>query len=280
MDHYVKECLRLFTKYNCGSVEEKAAYHRELDRWERFDIPFVEMTMTTRCTLRCRYCSNLIPLHSTPEHFPKEEVLDDLDRLLDRVDWIYRLKLHGGEPLSYPWLDEVLQYALSKPQIKEVRASTNGTLLPDAGLLSVMKDPRFILHISGYAAYRESAEALIDLLDRHQIRWYYMEGQRWQDLGDPWQKRGRSGDELAALAENCNMRKCTAYYHGKIFVCSFAANRYQLSESKDALFVDLHDPNNDAASIRRFFLHRSYPECDWCSGILPDGPEIEAGEQL
>ena len=280
IDWYTKECLRLYEKYNCGDETQKEAYYKELVQRKRIDIPFIEITMTTKCTLRCRYCSNLIPLHKSPEHFPKDEIIHDLDMLLNRVDWIYRLKLHGGEPLAYPWFAAVLEHALHYHQIKEVRASTNGTVAPTAKMLEVMQNERFILHISGYPDYRDSAFKLIDTLDKHNIRWYYMEGQQWQNLGNPTRKHNRTEEDQFLIAEECNMRKCTAYYHGKLFVCSFAANRNELFSTGESAYLNLRDDATVASMIRDFLIRRTYPECDWCNGILPDAEEIPAGEQI
>lgn len=275
MNAYLNECSRLYEKYHVGNNQE--AYLAALKERKIVDIPFVEMTVTTHCNLRCRYCSNLIPYLPQQHHFALEEVKAQLDILLKNVHWIYRLKIHGGEPLAYPYIGDILQYALEKSQIFDVRISTNGTILPERELLQIMKNPKFILHISGYSFLEKRAHELCQCLKEQKIRFYYMKDQAWCDLGDPMQKRKRKRAETESVIDECNMRKCSAYYQGMLYVCSWAANRDAILQMKRGLPID---HVGMGFQIRDFYEQRYFECCDYCNGILAESPLIPAGEQL
>lgn len=277
LDDYVEECLRLYKKYRivnhlCADIKD---YEKKIRSGQLVDIPFVEMAVTTVCNLRCKGCSNLIPGQNRKEHFGIDECIANLNRLLQQVNRIYRLKIHGGEPLLYPYLEEFLRYTLEKDKIVNVRISTNGTVIPDRNTLAVMKNPRFVLHISGYSFVKSRAEQLIDILEKENIEYYYMVDQTWSDLGDFYTKRNRSREDTISMIRNCNMRKCTAFFRGKIYPCSFASGRAAITgDMTDALEIrsgrDLYD----------FFGKQHFMSCDFCDGVLEGHNCIAAGEQI
>lgn len=277
LDDYVEECLRLYKKYSivdpsCADAKE---YEEKIRSGQLVDIPFVEMAVTTVCNLRCKGCSNLIPEQSRKEHFDLDECIANLNRLLQHVNRIYRLKVHGGEPLLYPYLGDFLQYALEKDKIVNVRISTNGTVIPNPDTLAVMKHPKFVLHISGYPFVRSRADELIDILKKENIAYYYMSDQTWSDLGNPYIKRERSTEETISMIRKCNMRKCTAYFRGKIYPCSFASGRAEITgDLTDAMEIrsgtDLYD----------FYAKQHFMSCDFCDGVLEGRNCIAAGEQI
>lgn len=275
MSAYIEECARLYDKYHMG--EDMERYVDDLRRRRFVDIPFVEMTVTTKCNLRCRCCSNLIPYLPRQEHIPLLENIDNLKRLLDNVHRIYRLKIHGGEPLSYPYLEEFLQFALQEEKIIDVRISTNGSIIPSASLLNIMKNPKFVLHISGYPFMKKKAACLMEVLHCSRIRYYYMEEQTWCCLGDYRYRKERSRTKTMEMISECNMRKCTSYYHGKIFVCSWAANRFAILGKEDGIEIKNDGMQND---IYDFYEQKYFECCSYCNGITGDSPVIIPGEQL
>lgn len=273
-DLYLRECARLYTKYHRG--KDINEYLKALKKEEYIDIPFVEMSVTTKCNLKCKYCSNLIPYLSKQKHFDLDQNIEDLNKLLHAVHLIYRLKIHGGEPLLYPQLNEFLKYALEQPKIIDVRISTNGTVTPNENLLQTMKNPKFVLHISQYSITEKTVKKLIKKLQENNIRYFYMEGQKWSDLGNYEVQRERVMEETEAMIQVCNMRKCTSYYEGKIYVCSRAANRCAIIGEEEGIFLGTED---DKQKLWAFFKETYFESCQYCDGVLIDADMISAGEQ-
>lgn len=78
----------------------------------------IEMVVTTKCSLRCKDCSNLMQYYKSPYHVDIKKNLKALKNLLDNVDEIGTLTFLGGEPLLYPDLVELLGGVLIAPRLE------------------------------------------------------------------------------------------------------------------------------------------------------------------
>lgn len=276
---YENECLRLYDKYEmdrCFGMLKKDEYKEAIFSGKRVDIPFVEMAVTSVCNLKCKYCSNLNPYLSKHEHFPLESCMQWLDELLNSVDLVYRLKIHGGEPLLYPELDQFLSYVLRQEKIVNVRISTNGTVIPSQKVLNQMKNKKFEIHVSGYAFAEKQAKQLCELFEQEHINFYYFKDQKWANLGDFTVKRNRDEKKLIDMVKDCNMRKCTSYYKGCLYPCSFAASRNEIKNIREGLeLINLENPTKE---IREFFKMSYFDACQYCDGV--NETDIIPAEQI
>ena len=113
-----------------------------------------EYMVTTRCTLNCKECNTRIPKFSNETHTKVtsfEEFKKDIDTLLEATDYINMFGFVGGEPMLAKDLPKMIEYVLSKKQIKRVFLATNSTILPSEELLKVMKNKRFAVLLSDYS---------------------------------------------------------------------------------------------------------------------------------
>lgn len=64
------------------------------------DIPYVEIVLTTKCTLRCEHCCNLMQYFTPKAQYvgTLENIIESLEQLCSKVSSINRLRLIGGEP--------------------------------------------------------------------------------------------------------------------------------------------------------------------------------------
>ena len=72
-------------------------------------IPHLGILVTTYCNLNCRNCADLIPKRCSV-HYPLQDVIEDLTRILENVSAIEEVLVIGGETLLYPWLEEVIDF--------------------------------------------------------------------------------------------------------------------------------------------------------------------------
>lgn len=97
------------------------------DAWGR-TIEYVRISLTDACNFCCPYCR--------PEEIPPEAV----KHLLSVEEWmtlleayyclgVKALRLTGGEPLLYPYLEELLQALKEKAWFEDISMTTNGSLL-------------------------------------------------------------------------------------------------------------------------------------------------------
>ena len=106
-------------------------------------MPVVEIT--SRCDLACPVCivDAGRPWDMTIEQF--ESLIDRLIRAENQVDV---LNLSGGEPLIHPDLLEIVDKALSRPEIVRVSISTNGlTLLRQPELLRRLMERNVVISL-------------------------------------------------------------------------------------------------------------------------------------
>ena len=113
---------------------------------QKFYLPKIDFDITTRCTLKCKCCSNCTPVFAKAAEAKKvqhlvmtdKEFQHSLDALLLAVDRINVLQLMGGEPLTNKHLSEIIEYCASKEQIDVIKIVTNGTVIPQGDLISIV----------------------------------------------------------------------------------------------------------------------------------------------
>jgi len=151
-------------------------------------IRYLEMPLTTRCTLRCAKCASLMPYYN--DHtwdLSCEDALRNIDILLDTVDQIIEFGLIGGETFLYPHLAEMVKHLCRCTRVHKISLVTNATLLPkDEELLLAMKNKKVFVEISDYGATSCRIKELTELLGSNKIRYVIAPMMaNWYDFGPP-----------------------------------------------------------------------------------------------
>ena len=99
-----------------------------IDREGR-QIDYLRISITDRCSLRCRYC---MPEQGV-ESLPHAEVLryDEILRIagvMAQQLGLAKIKVTGGEPLVRPGCPELIRQLKALPGIREVTLTTNGEI--------------------------------------------------------------------------------------------------------------------------------------------------------
>jgi organic radical activating enzyme len=103
-------------------------------------LPYIEVSITTRCSLKCKDCYYYIPSLTENEQISMtfEEFKPYIDNLLINVKALQTLSLQGGEPLLNKDLPKMLSYVLANKKIKEVHITTNGTIVPSDETMEIL----------------------------------------------------------------------------------------------------------------------------------------------
>lgn len=229
--------------------------------------PYFEIVLTTRCSLRCRYCSNLMQYYEHPCDIPAERVIAAADRLMQLCDYVHKLRPIGGEPFLYPGLADVLEHMLTYENIGQIQIPTNGTIpVRDERLLALLKNDRISLEISdyGYGHAREFAQTM----ERNGIAFSYEKAKVWYDTGS-MEKRGRSVSELRRQFRKCPMF-CKSILDGKVYSCPRSAHGADLGLVPDTAsdYLDLLDEEHPVTRKQLLdYYYRTEPvqACDYCS---------------
>jgi len=244
----------------------------------------VGTNITTRCTLRCRDCANLVPCFPSPEHIPAREIITDFEHLFAAVDSVREVSFIGGEPMAHPDLCGLFQHFLAQPKVGRVSIQTNGTILPSPELLEVLRHPKAYVIVSGYGgAVSKNLDHLVALLQKENIAHFYLEDMIWFDFGKT-EPHGRSAAKNRALYRICHNNRCLNLSFGEFHLCARAINAMQLglTPRREGAYVDIR--RAPAAETRRALLALlSKPDpyfCDYCEGRHIASPRVPAAIQI
>ena len=244
------------------------------------EIPQIEFNITTKCSLRCKHCSNFIPYIKPEEHslISIEDFKAQVDNLLKAVYKVKNLLLIGGEPLLVKNLCEYLEYAASKKKIERVWIVTNGTLLMNDNLLKIAKKYRkkLTIWVSNYSKNEElknklKHDELLSQIETAKIDYDYVQDLTWGYTSPLCAHKKR--DNKKEYFENCG-NNCIAVFDGKIYVCPRAGTfviKGLYTPEKDEV-VDLNKEKNPKILKQKlidFYSRDYFTACNYCT-VLED----------
>lgn len=240
----------------------------------KIDIPQLEFNLTTKCTLRCKHCSNFIPQLQGNEHCPIsiEEFKLQLTNLLKSANKIRNLLLLGGEPLLVKNLEEYLEFAASKNKVEKVWIVTNGTLLLSDKLIETAKKYRnkTVIWLSNYSKNEElksklKHDKILQQIKDAQLDYDYVEDLNWGYTSPIGTEKLR--DDSKEYFRECS-NNCVAVFGGKIYVCPRAGvfdlkGIYTPAESET---IDLNKTVTKK-QLKDFYSKESFSACNYCTVI-------------
>lgn len=251
-------------------------------------LDYFEVVVTTRCSLRCKNCANLMQYYQKPQHVEFEIIEKSLKQFLKNVDLVKRVGVLGGEPFLYKDLDKVLGLLSSSKKIKNIRVVTNGTVIPSEETLRALSLPKVVVQLNCYMnAYYEKVNEIVTIFDKNGIKYQLLkkDGTEWMDYGN-LEDRGRSEKELEEQFSRCRI-DCRSLFNGKIFYCPRSGHGMDLNmipHTKED-YVDLMDNNISNKELRHkifeLMFEKKYIEaCNHCNKGTNNCKVIPAGEQL
>ena len=77
----------------------RKSHQSYLEDGDKFYMRSIDLMITTRCSLKCESCSNLMQYYKEPKNYEIQSILDALNIISKNVDEIAEFRLIGGEPL-------------------------------------------------------------------------------------------------------------------------------------------------------------------------------------
>ena len=244
-------------------------------------LPYLEIAITTFCSLKCKHCANYINTLTPQEHFSIsfEDFQKHLDNFLCAVEQVRVLKILGGEPLLNKDLEKILEYCAKQEKICSVLLTTNGTIETDALIPLFKRYPKLSVFVSNYSANKDLAprlktdEIVQKLIDNNipvvspEIMW---------DDTSPIQFFNRNKKENRDFYLQCR-HSCIHILKGKLYPCPKAAmfdfknvyEKYNPQKSKiveGKEYIDLSVPA-DKEKLITFFSNADYEACNYCNFI-------------
>ena len=252
-------------------VDDTVGYLVGKNNPKPFCIPRLKLTVTTKCDLNCKHCRALIPYLDEHKNRSLEEICNDIDLIANNVDFIGVCELIGGEPLIYPHLAEVIDYAVAFDNIKYVYVTTNCTIIPDEKLLKSLQNPKVILMLSDYGLLDKMAK-LVSVLEKNNIYFSIEKYEQWEDCGHG-EFNGKSVDELkdkykVCVSKHCGVKIATQIDNGKLYGCFFSERleKKGLTLQNDYTEIFKDDTREEVQEkIRYYYEDVEYLEaCNYC----------------
>ena len=240
---------------------------------DKLIMPHLGILATTFCNLNCRRCADLIPKRQNMM-YKFQDVISDMNRILDSVDYISEVLIIGGEILLYPKLIELINECSKESKIGKVIITTNGTIIPSNELINTFKKENVVVSISGYPKdIATNRKKVIDILSNENIEIENLEDMTWLDMGNT-EYRNRSKKELTEIFSTCSMKDCvTMVKGGNLLFCSRQATALETdiySKPLEHEYIRLNDCKNNKELKNKLvaFYNLNYiSTCNYCDGI-------------
>lgn len=253
-------------------------------------IYHVDMTVTTRCTFRCKNCNMFIPYYKKHMDYDFRTLKRNVDLFFERIDYVAYFGLIGGETLLSPVLPELVQYISETYHGKFGRISftTNGNIMPSDEVLHALKDYDVYLTISDYTKqipYGERFRQVLDKLEEVGVSYEIKYALEWCDFGFPTNPYHYNEEKLKEHLKCCNP-EWNGLNDGRFYYCNIAwsaekSGIFKLDEN-DYIQLESIDACDREACRRIVELSRGMCSfCRVCGGCGSDNVNyVMVGEQM
>lgn len=225
-------------------------------------LPRVVFVISTRCTLKCKYCGEFIPYFDDKKDIVSEDVIRDLNCLFNRLDYICTLEFIGGEPFLHKDLDLFLKKANDYNfKIGKIEITTNATVKIPNRLIPLLQNKKVEVLISNYKVNAKYVNELNRFCKKNKIASRILNAKYWTDSGNIIQN-GLTKENTYKMFMNCwASRDCRTLYKGRLLLCS--RGPYMLEKGYFPNSLDIH-MDNFCRNLYTFYLESGYDTCKYC----------------
>lgn len=242
----------------------------------------VEFVLTTKCSLRCRDCANLMQYYKKPYEVEKVKIINALRNLLDKVDELDTVVLVGGEPFLAQNFKFIIEEIKKEKKINHINIYTNGTIIPKDEIISALVSPKVKIIISDYGDISRNKKALVEVCNKKGVDCYLKTKDLfWGDVGN-MEVRKRTSKQLVKQFRQCK-NPCRSILNGKLYYCPRASHGDDLGlvKTSEKEYVDLMQENLRKEDILKIIYSQHYfSACDYCNYGTKDMVPITPGVQL
>jgi MoaA/NifB/PqqE/SkfB family radical SAM enzyme len=253
----------------------------EKQRNDKIYFNALDLNITDVCTLRCNGCAALIHHFKHAKNVSFDEIKKGIDNAKRFIDYIDFLHVRGGEPLAHPELCDILLYIQKTNFARKYTIITNGTILPNPKVISVLKETGCKIDISNYNESSRHLNELVELAQKHNISCRVIDYSFWSRVREIAAEKHSEGAEKRKQCHPCINIKGPKFY-----ICSFLAQEKELCHIPvdKTNSIDFTDPNCTREEFKEYLEGKIVPDgCSYCNGASQyqfDNDRIPVGVQL
>lgn len=244
---------------------------------------YLEIPITTKCSLKCNGCSNLIPCYNQRNDYDINNLIKSIKKFLECINNIVYIRVLGGEPFLSQNLYKVINTLLKSNKIQRIEIVTNGTIIPkDKKIINILKSNKIVVCISQYPIV--DYNSLILFLQKNKINYRIDKMNYWMNYGPP-KKRGKSQKELIKQYSKCH-NVCKSLINGQIHLCPRSSHGTDLGIIKDNKddYLNLLD-DKISLSEKKIYLNKLLKKkyiiaCDYCDFATNKCKKIPVAQQI
>jgi len=242
----------------------------------RSTIPYIEMDVTSRCSLSCKECTHFIPVYQNRGMSRDVDVtvlLENIELLMSRIDKCLIFRITGGEPFLYEQLSVVINRLTIESKVKHVEIATNGTVMPGEKVLEALHNKKVTVSISDYGVLSNKKAEIIKILSKRGIL-VKITGFIWYEANS-LMPRNYTEKKVESLFFNCIGSEFKCLFDSKIWLCPQALHGsvLELVETNESEFVDLreHTGKDFMRRLNRLYRYSAkLTTCRNCTGVCPE----------
>lgn len=279
--YYYQDHFEGQNKINCfmrAIINQLKIFHYKYGYYEYLEIP-----ITTKCSLRCSHCSNLIPCYKEQSDYDIHILVKSIRKFLECINNIVYIRVLGGEPFLSQNLYKILKELLKSDKIQRIEVVTNGTIIPtDKKVINILRNHKIIVCISQYPIVKY--HKLVTFLEKNNIQYRIDKMNFWMDYGKP-KERNKSKKELIKQFKNCN-HVCKSLINGQIHLCPRSSHGTDLGiiKNNEDDYLDLLDKSlgisEKKKKLNQLLKKKYIMACDYCDFGTKSSKKIPVAQQL
>lgn len=250
---------RLIMYYGISGIKYLLPWHFYLD--------YVEISITTKCNLRCPDCANLMPLYNKPYDIDTDIIIRSIKKICECFDVCGQIRILGGEPFLHPELKRIIA-EIPVDKCKKISIPTNATIVPeDRELYKLLREKNVVIALGNYPSALDSQQELVKRLKAEGVRYEFPKSNTWIDYGEVI-NYNRQKKELAKQFTRCNLRS-KSLLNGVVYYCPRYAHGSDIGVIKqtDSECVNILDNTNkqNRRELRKLmWRHTPVEACKYC----------------
>lgn len=269
-NEYMNSRVSVYKKTHEAYFDQEYTYMRSLD-----------VMVTTKCSLKCESCSNLMQYYKSASNMTYEKIINSIDNICKNVNEISEFRIIGGEPLMNKDWAKIIDGILDRNPNRKIFIYTNGTIPPKDVDLDLLKKNEDCINfiITDYGEMSKNIEKLVEKIKAYNFTYVRTPPENWIDCSTIKHHK-RNKEDLKEVFKQCCVKYVYTLLDCKLYRCPFIANAANLKAIPDNK-LNYVDVTNDIGSIknqiRKLINNRSFfPACDFCEG-RPYDPSSSIG---